>query len=111
MNGTDKKQLHQIQSDFLPRKQKYDCYQQIFKSRNSFLKTYPDATFMRMKKGSMRNAQLKLGYNLQIATNNQYVLHYDLFSDQTGTFILMPLLKSSKHLHNLIIDGRCWLWQ
>lgn len=80
--------------DLLPRKQKDDCYQQIFKGRNSFLKTYPDATFMLMKKGPMRNDQLKPGYNLQIATNNQCVLHYDLFSDLTGSFTLMLLLNS-----------------
>ncbi|MFQ7879040.1 MAG: hypothetical protein ACLRJA_03435 [Blautia producta] len=29
-------------------------------------KTDPDATFMHMKDDHMRNAQLKLGYNVQI---------------------------------------------
>nr|WP_228463631.1 hypothetical protein [Listeria seeligeri] len=34
---------------------------------------------MRMKEDSMRNEQLKAGYNLQIATNKQYILGYDVF--------------------------------
>ncbi|MDU0440812.1 IS5/IS1182 family transposase, partial [Staphylococcus haemolyticus] len=33
-----------------------------------------DATFMRMKEDHMKNGQLKPGYNLQIATNSQFVL-------------------------------------
>ncbi len=37
---------------------------------------------MRMKDDYMRNSQLKPGYNLQIATENQYVLAYDLCQGQ-----------------------------
>ena len=44
--------------------------------RNSMSKTDPDATFMRMKEDRMRNGQLKPGYNLQISTNNQFIVHY-----------------------------------
>ncbi|CAC8551493.1 truncated transposase for IS1272 [Staphylococcus aureus] len=33
---------------------------------------------MRMKEDHMKNGQLKPGYNLQIATNSQFVLSYDL---------------------------------
>ena len=38
-------------------------------SRNSYSKTDPDATFMRMKEDHMRNGQLKPAYNVQIAVN------------------------------------------
>ena len=38
-------------------------------SRNSYSKTDPDATFMRMKEDHMRNGQLKPTYNVQIAVN------------------------------------------
>ena len=38
-------------------------------SRNSYSKTDPDATFMRMKVDHMRNGQLKPAYNVQIAVN------------------------------------------
>src|SRR5882757_4612186 len=40
--------------------------------RSSYSKTDPDASFMRMKEGHMRNGQLKPAYNIQISTNNQY---------------------------------------
>jgi len=42
-------------------------------SRNSYSKTDHDATFMRMKEDSMRNGQLKPGYNLQFGINSGYV--------------------------------------
>ncbi len=37
---------------------------------------------MRMQDDPMRNGQLKAGYNLQIATENQFVLHYDIFESR-----------------------------
>ncbi len=36
--------------------------------------------------------QLKPGYNLQIATNSQFVLSYDLFQNPTDTRTLIPFL-------------------
>lgn len=42
------------------------------KGRNSYSKTDPEATFMRMKDDHMRNGQLKPGYNLQISTQDQH---------------------------------------
>ncbi|MCV3096513.1 hypothetical protein OHC79_08950 [Enterococcus hirae] len=49
---------------------------------------------MRMKDDYMRNGQRKLGYHLQIATENQYVLSYELFPNPTDTKTLNPLLDS-----------------
>lgn len=40
----------------------------------------------------MKNGQLKPGYNLQIATNSQFVLFYDLFQNPTDTRTLIPFL-------------------
>ena len=42
-------------------------------SRNSYSKTDPDATFMRMKEDHMRNGQLKPAYNVQIAVNSEHI--------------------------------------
>lgn len=72
-----KKVLRKVKDDFSVRAEKYESYQEIFEGRNSFSKTDTDATFMRMKEDHMRNGQLKPGYNLQIATENQFVLHID----------------------------------
>jgi len=46
--------------------------------RNSYSKTDPDATFMRMKDDPMKNGQLKPGYNLQISTENQFIINFSL---------------------------------
>jgi transposase len=97
---TYKKYLRKIQVDYLPRKQKYEAYNQLFQERNSFSKTDTDATFMRMKDDYMRNGQLKPAYNLQIATENQYVLAYDLFPNPTDTKTLNPFLDSFLEQHN-----------
>lgn len=48
----------------------------------------------------MRYGQLKPGYKLQIATENQYVLAYDLFPNPTDTKTLNPFLDSFLKQHN-----------
>ena len=54
----------------------------------------------------MRNGQLKPGYNLQIATENQFVLHYDVFSNPTDTKTLLPLLETYPHdLKTVVADA------
>lgn len=49
-----------------------------------------------MKDDHMKNIQLKDCYNLQITTNSQYILGYNLFSNPTDTRILSPFLPTSK---------------
>lgn len=61
-------------NDFRERKIKYENQKEIYGDRKSYSTTDHDATFMRMKDDHMKNGQLKTGYNLQIATNNQFVL-------------------------------------
>ncbi len=52
---------------------------------------------MRMKEDHMKNGQLKAGYNLQIATENQFVLHYDVFSNPTDARLSCPYLETYPH--------------
>jgi hypothetical protein len=54
-------------------------------NRSSYSKTDQDATFMRMKEDHMKNGQLKPAYNLQISTNNQYIINYSLHQNTTDT--------------------------
>ncbi|MGM9928755.1 MAG: IS1182 family transposase [Bacillus sp. (in: firmicutes)] len=86
------KQARKQMVDFIVRKQKYQRDFEIFGARNSYSKTDPDATFMRMKDDYMKNGQLKAGYNIQIATEGQYALAYSLFSNPTDTRTLIPFL-------------------
>ena len=48
----------------------------IFGELNSYSKTDPDATFIRMKEDVMKNGQPKPGYNLRIATENQFIIDF-----------------------------------
>lgn len=68
-------------------------------SRNSYSKTDPDATFMRMKEDHMRNGQLKPAYNVQIAVNSEYITGIDVFSNRTDFGTLVPFLKQLQHYH------------
>jgi transposase len=89
-----KKQLKTIEGDFLPRKRKYAHQRSILGARNSYAKTDPDATFMRMKEDHMKNGQLKPGYNIQIGTENGFVLGYDIFPNPTDTRTLIPHIEN-----------------
>ncbi|MEX2785728.1 IS1182 family transposase, partial [Streptococcus sp. H49] len=93
-----KKVRHQLRKDVIPRKQRYEEAREILQDRNSFSKTDHDATFMRMKEDHMMNGQLKPGYNVQAATNGQYVLAYDIFPNPTDTRTLKPFLESIQTL-------------
>ncbi len=92
-----KKAVRQIRKDLLPRLYKYEKQQQILGDRNSFSKTDHDATFMRMKEDHMRNGQLKPGYNVQIGTENQFIVGYSLHQRPTDTRCLKPHLDKVKH--------------
>ncbi|MCP9558127.1 transposase, partial [Prevotella copri] len=64
--------------------------------RNSYSKTDPDATFMRLKEDAMNNGQTKPAYNLQIATENQYWTNFALYPNPTDTLTFKPFLDKYK---------------
>lgn len=85
-----------LESDFIPRMEKYEGYEKIFEGRNSFCKTDTAATFMRMKEDHMRNGQLKPGYNVQMGTENQFIVGYSLHQRPGDTACLIPHLEQVK---------------
>ncbi len=74
----------------------YQQKEAILGQRNSYSKTDIDATFMRMKDDHMQNGQLKAGYNLQISTNKQFILHYTLHQKPSDSTTFIPHFKSFK---------------
>jgi transposase len=72
----------------------YDRHLQTLGDRNSYSKTDPSATFMRMKEDAMNNGQTKPGHNLQIGTENQFITDFALFPNPTDTLTLIPFLAS-----------------
>lgn len=65
--------------------EKYERQEAIMGERNSYSKTDPDATFMRMKEDHMKNGQLKPAYNVQISTSNQFIVNYTIHTNTTDT--------------------------
>jgi len=85
-----------IETDYLPRMKKYEEQEEIFEERNSYSKTDHDATFMRMKEDHMGNGQLKPGYNVQIGTQNQFILGYSIYRRPGDTGCLIEHLEKQK---------------
>lgn len=48
----------------------------------------------------MNNGQTKPGYNLQIATENQFITDFALFPNPTDTLTLIPFMKSFFHQYH-----------
>ncbi|WCK56498.1 IS1182 family transposase [Aneurinibacillus sp. Ricciae_BoGa-3] len=88
-----KKPFKLIREDFLPRLAKYNVQNETFGDRNSYSKIDTDATFMRMKEDHMKNGQLKPGYNVQMATENQFILFYTIHQRPTDTRCFIPHLE------------------
>ena len=74
----------------------YDSRLEQLGDRNSMSKTDPAATFMRTKEDAMNNGQTKPCYNLQIATENQFLVDFALFPNP-GDTLTMPLFLTSFH--------------
>lgn len=91
-----KKAARKFKKDFLPRKLKYEKANAIFQGRGSYSKTDPDATFMRMKEDHMLNGQLKPGYNIQIGTENDFIIGVTVHPNPTDTKTMIPHLEHVK---------------
>lgn len=85
--------MKKVREDYLPRQRKYEEHQKNLGGRNSYSKTDVDATFMRMKEDHMRNGQLKPGYNVQMGTQNQFIVGYSIHQAPTDTDLLKPHLE------------------
>lgn len=78
--------------------------------RNSYSKTDPDATFMRMKEDAMLNGQLKPAYNLQHGVDSEYIVWLSVGPQPTDTNTLKPFIQEMEaHLGfkytNIVTDA------
>jgi hypothetical protein len=95
LNKSQKKQVRELSKQA----QKLEEYQQHLdkmEDRNSYSKTDPDATFMRMKEDHLGNGQLKPAYNLQISTENQVVTNFSIHQRPNDTGTLKSHLEQFK---------------
>jgi len=100
VTGKVRQKLNYARKDWPATLDKYEQQEKMLGAgRNSYSKTDPDATFMRMKDDYMRNGQLKPGYNVQISTNNQYIASYSVHQNAADNPTLIPHLQ--QHIKEL----------
>ena len=104
--GEKKKQVRQIEQ-MRDKLCEYDTHLDTMGERNSYSKTDPDATFMRMKEDAMNNGQTKPGYNLQIATENQFITDFGFFHNPTDTLTMIPFLTSFSDRYGRFAKETC----
>ena len=97
-----KQKINYAKKNWPEKLEQYEQQEKILKGRNSYSKTDPDATFMRMKEDHMRNGQLKPGYNAQISTNDQIITNYTIHQNPTDTRTLKPHLESFKNEYGFL---------
>ena len=95
-------------NSWLQRLKRYNLDIHICGDRNSYSKTDPDATFMRMKEDHMKNGQLKPGYNINVATVSQYIIGNYISADRTDTKTFIPFMEKlcKKHpVKRVVVDS------
>ena len=86
MDKEEKKKRRKLAKELKERSEKLAEYNQHLETlgdRNSYSKTDKDATFMHMKEDAINDGLTKPGYNLQIATENQFITNFALFPNPT----------------------------
>ena len=76
--------------EYLDRLKGYTKKLHICGKRNSYSKTDPDATFMRMKEDSMGNGQLKPAFNLQHGVDSEYIVWLTVGPPVSYTHLTLP---------------------
>lgn len=98
--GTKSKQaasaVTKLKKEYIPKLKKYDQQKDMLGGRNSCSKTDNDATFFRMKEDHLNTGQLKPGYNVQIATEDQFILGYGVYQKAADTSVLIPFIEKVK---------------
>ena len=98
--GTKSKQaardVAKLKKDYIPKLKKYEQHKDMLDGRNSCSKTDKDATFFRMKEDHLGMGQLKPGYNVQIATEDQFILGYGIYQKAADTSVFIPFIDKVK---------------
>ena len=109
-SGCRKTQLQkhiELLEEYSARLKEYSRKLEVLGDRNSYSKTDPDATFMRMKEDAMLNGQLKPAYNLQLGVDSGYISWLTLSPKPTDTSTLIPFLTGMetalKHRYPVVV--------
>ena len=94
-----KQKLNYAKKNWPANLDKYAAQEKIMGERNSYSKTDHEATFMRMKEDHMLNGQLKPAYNVQVSSNDQYIVDYSIHQTTTDTTTFVSHLGQHKEQH------------
>ncbi len=83
-------------NDWLEKMKRYIQDLHICGDRNSYSKTDHDATFMHMKEDHMRNGQLKPGYNVNVATSEEFIVGNYISADRNDVHTMIPFMEYLK---------------
>ena len=92
--------------EYLDRLKGYTKKLHICGKRNSYSKTDPDATFMRMKEDSMGNGQLKPAFNLQHGVDSEYIVWLTVGPQPTDTTTLIPFIKGNRRISGVQVSKK-----
>ena len=95
----EERAIKTLENKHLVKLEEYEKHFEVLGELNSYSKTDPAATFMRLKEDHMLNGQLKPAYNVQIATENQFFTYYDFFPNPGDTLTLKPFMDGFKQRH------------
>lgn len=100
LSKQEQKAVKTLEEKHLPKLREYEDHLKVLGNRNSYSKTDRSATFMRLKDDHMKNGQLKPAYNLQIGTKEQFITHFDFFSNPTDTLTMVPFFEGWEERYN-----------
>ena len=102
---TDLQKFFEECEELIKKKEIYDQYFELLGNRNNFCKTDSDATFLHMKDDHMRNAQLKPGYNMQIAVEGGYIIACEAYPNANDLWTLKPFLEKIKGMYRCTVEN------
>ncbi|MEO0341616.1 MAG: IS1182 family transposase [Bacteroidota bacterium] len=94
------KKLDKLEKEHLPKLRQYEEQERKLDGRSSYSKTDEDATFMRMKDDHMKNGQLKPGYNVQLGTQDQFIINYTIHQSTVDAPVFIEHMDNTKALLN-----------
>lgn len=106
-----KQALKKLETDCLPRLEKYEEQTKILAGRNSYSKTDPEASCQRMKEDrGAKRPWAKPAYNVQLGTAGQFIVSSSVHPGGSDTPCLIPHLNSMspvlrQKMKNVVADA------
>ena len=97
-----KTKLKHARKNWPKQAKQYKEHEDNLAGRNSYSKTDTDATFMRMKEDHLGNGQLRAAYNVQVSSNDQYIVNYSIHQNPGDTGTLSAHLESFKKTYGIM---------